>query len=413
MKEPLEKRTILKNPENQDEYEILGKLSEGGFGITYTAMESKAGGNGTFQTKVCIKELYPKDFEHLLKREDDLLVFNGLAKNEEKEELLKEWKVFEDQFLAEATTLFRLKERNNKLAVPKARAIFKRNDLSCYLVMDFVEGRSLYDCMKKKKKKKTVYSVEEAMRCLQAVVEVLKEMHCLRFIHEDIHPGNILIGNAGKGYLIDFGNVTESDDYGKTKTRPLSCTRSGLQIRRAEIPLGYHPVYAPYEFTGQMGPWGTFSDVASLAGILYVMLTNSEKTLGKYNRGYVKKIDPIRKYNRSVPREVDRVIIKALSRDYEARYQTVEEFWTDLQEAYFHKWRFIAKNIFPKTSNRVVQKRIKNDQTEFIEIRKATVQGDASTQLRLGNCYYNGQGVEQSDVLRKIGEHNHTVLFKR
>ncbi len=327
----LQRGTILVHPNGRYNYTINEILSDaGGFGLVYKATESFDDGMGAFQTEVCIKEFFPDLGRNILMRNGEALVISGGYK--------EEFQYYMELFKKEAYILNTLKSADANLNIPEVRAQFELNQTR-YIVMEYIEGINLSQLMERRD---TCFSIKEALEFLKPVYDTLKYLHQIGHIHADLNPNNIVLGKNGKTYLLDFGNVADLDKNGRTRSLPKtqrlpkSNTEWRIQQENAIVsspmPAGVQETYAPREFfyEKQFGRW---TDVYFLAAILYVMLIGrkGEDCLRK-GKLDINKLKAPKTVNCSIPKGIDKAIMKALSPDHENRYQTIEEFWDALQE---------------------------------------------------------------------------------
>jgi serine/threonine protein kinase len=165
--------------------------------------------------------------------------------------------VFEEQkekFKKEARRLRRLRSEH----IVKVHDLFEENG-TAYYEMDYIEGESLAERMKHTG---TPFTEAEVDQILVQVLGALKEVHQSEIWHLDLKPGNIMLDNNGKAYLIDFGASKQIRSNGNVTTSTALC---------------YTPGYAPNEQIGQMfdrlGPW---TDIYALGATLYNLLTNQK-----------------------------------------------------------------------------------------------------------------------------------------
>jgi len=238
-------------------YAIRRVLGQGGFGITYEAEQVLLG------KRVAIKEFF---LSGTCDRDDDGKKIFVLRSSRE---LFKSHK---KRFLNEARRLAHL---SNTHLVP-VHDLFEENG-TAYYVMDFVEGESLADILKRSGRpfdEKTVTSILKQM--LEALGSIHHQVPSL--CHLDIKPANIMVDGKGKAVLIDFG----ASKYVATADEERSSSSS----------FAYTPGYAPIEqlagIRENMGPW---TDFYALGATLYNLLTgkkpndpsviNSDRTPGK------------------------------------------------------------------------------------------------------------------------------------
>ena len=219
-------------------YRIEKVLGQGGFGITYLATQD------LLDRKVCIKEFFYK--EYCERDEATSHVSLGTQSNHEIVER------FLNKFLKEARTISQLEHPN----IIKIHDIFKENN-TAYYVMDYIEGESLSDMVKRK----GALPEKEAVAYVERMADALKYIHQRNINHLDIKPGNIMIRQGDyRVVLIDFGLSKQYDAQGgQTSTTPVGISHG----------------YAPMEQYKQGGV-STFSpetDIYALGATLYKLVT--------------------------------------------------------------------------------------------------------------------------------------------
>ena len=130
---------------------------------------------------------------------------------------------------------------------------------TAYYVMDYIDGESLAE---KLKKTGLPFTETEVRNILSQILEALKEVHQNEIWHLDLKPSNIMLDKQGNAYLIDFGASKQIRANGSVTTSTALC---------------YTPSYAPNEQIGQMyerfGPW---TDIYALGATIYNLLTNKK-----------------------------------------------------------------------------------------------------------------------------------------
>ena len=155
--------------------------------------------------------------------------------------------------------------------------LFKENG-TVYYTMDYIDGESLAERMKRTKKP---LSEKEVRDILEQVLDALGAVHRQGIYHLDLKPGNIMLDTQGKAYLIDFGASKQiSQDENDSHTSTMIC---------------HSPGYAPTEQVAQnMGQIGAWTDIYALGATLYNLLTNISPS--KINVGeppqYTKPVSP-------------------------------------------------------------------------------------------------------------------------
>ncbi|HWA71191.1 MAG TPA: serine/threonine-protein kinase [Polyangiaceae bacterium] len=196
-----------------------------------------------------------------------------------------------------------------------------------WMSMEWVEGESLHAVIAEAGKRRAI-PPEMAVRIIADVCAGLHAAHELRdsegvlrgVVHRDISPHNILIGATGIVKLVDFG-------VAKAVGRISEATRAG-QLKGK---FGY---MSPEQAAGKS--IDRRSDLFSLGIVLFELTTSRRlfrgesdvETLKLVTSGQVPRpssIDP--KY----PKELERIVLKALERDPRARYQTAADLERDLR----------------------------------------------------------------------------------
>ena len=221
-------------------YRIERVLGQGGFGNTYV------GYNTEFEETVAIKEFFMKGVTE--RDETTSVVSVSNADN------VQQFEEQREKFKKEARRLRKLKNEH----IVKVHDLFEENG-TAYYVMDYIDGESLAEKMKKTGQP---FTEAEVRSILSQILEALKEVHQNEIWHLDLKPGNIMVDKQGNAYLIDFGASKQIRANGSMTTSTALC---------------YTPGYAPNEQIGQMydrfGPW---TDIYALGATIYNLLTNKK-----------------------------------------------------------------------------------------------------------------------------------------
>lgn len=171
----------------QGQYEILGVLGVGGFGITYKARDN------LLQSFVAIKEYLPADFA--LRDADGSSVIPRSATYTEQ----FDWGL--NSFLEEARTLKRFREHH----IVRVESFLETNG-TAYMVMEFEEGDPLDAVIKQEKN----LSEAQLKQIFVPILKGLRAVHHEKFLHRDIKPGNIFLRKRGGPVLLDFGAARQA-----------------------------------------------------------------------------------------------------------------------------------------------------------------------------------------------------------
>ncbi len=163
---------------------------------------------------------------------------------------------------------------------------------------------------------------------------VLEEAHAAGIVHRDIKPENIMIRRNGHVKVLDFGlaKLTERRDQEETDTEAV--TRALVQTD-AGIVLGTSQYMSPEQARGK--PIDARTDIWSLGVVLYEMTSGRAPFLGETKTDIIiaiAKTDPapLARFAPNAPAELEWIIMKALRKDVDERYQTVKELESDLKK---------------------------------------------------------------------------------
>ena len=183
-----------------------------------------------------------------------------------------------------------------------------------YLVMEYLPSGAL------KERADDPLSVQQGLRILLPIAQALAYAHEHNIIHRDINPANILLTEKGLPMLSDFGIAKLIGNQAGT------LTGTGMTIGTPEY-------MAPEQWTGQSGPQ---SDIYSLGVVLYELVTGRKPYTADTPIGVMLKQarEPLplpTQFVPDLPKELENMILKALQRQPEDRYQSMNEFATDLE----------------------------------------------------------------------------------
>lgn len=201
---------------------------------------------------------------------------------------------------------------------PRIVSIFDwgSDDGTYYIVMEYVQGRSLREIIETE----GPLPQEQAVEIASDVCAALHFAHQHGIVHRDIKPANIAITPGRQTKVMDFGIARQSHDSGQT------VTQTGTVIGTAAY-------LSPEQAQGL--PVDARSDVYSAGVVLYEMLTGEVPFKGDtavavaYKHVKENPVPPSR-LNREVTPDLDAVVMKALAKGPQNRYQTADEMRADL-----------------------------------------------------------------------------------
>ena len=264
-------------------YEIRSKLGAGGMGVVYLAEDTQLG------RQVALK-LLPENL------------------TDDKERL--------GRFKQEARAASTLNHPN----ILTIHEIGQEGSLH-FIATEFIDGATLRQHMKDTRMK-----VYEVLDVLIQVAGALAAAHEAGIVHRDIKPENIMVRRDGYLKVLDFGlaKLTEPQTA-KSEASTLVQTDPGVVMGTAQY-------LSPEQARGL--EVDARSDIFSLGAVLYEMIASRTPFEGTTKSEVVAAIlerepQPLARFARDVPGELERIVTKALAKDREERYQTVKDLLVD------------------------------------------------------------------------------------
>ena len=260
-------------PQRIGKYEIQGVLGRGGMGVVYRAFDPAIHRQVAIKT-ITKSAMDPADAQYAVAR-----------------------------FRHEAQAVGRLTH-------PRIAAIFDygEDEQIAYIVMELVNGKSLYDHLQNK----ASFELGEIGEILRQLLDGLGYAHGQGVVHRDIKPSNILINDDGRIKISDFG-IAHLDSSSLTQV--------------GEI-MGSPGYMSPEQFTGDDPDART--DIYAVGVIAYELLTGRKPFLGS-NVDIMRQVISDRPanpsdYNAKVSAQLDWAVHKALAKKREERFQNCREF---------------------------------------------------------------------------------------
>ena len=274
---------------------ITGRvLGQGGFGITYLALDNQSG------ARVAIKEFMPESMAVRAAGTPQITVYTGQRQ--------ENFRYGMERFLDEAKVLAKFQDNTNIVGV---RSYFEENG-TAYFVMEYVEGISFKTYIQNEGGR---VPWEEAVRILTPVMDALGAVHKEGIIHRDVTPDNIFLTADGQVKLLDFGSA-----------------RYSLGDKSRSLDVVLKAGYAPKEQYTRRGKQGPYTDVYSLAACMYSAVTGY---LPPESLDRADEDDLVLPSTRGIkiPQAVEDVILHGLEVQPSDRYQTMGEFHSALSKA--------------------------------------------------------------------------------
>ncbi|MEU0095955.1 Stk1 family PASTA domain-containing Ser/Thr kinase [Kribbella sp. NPDC006257] len=185
-----------------------------------------------------------------------------------------------------------------------------------YIVMELVTGKTLRDLIREGRK----IMPERALEITSGVLEALDYSHRAGIVHRDIKPGNVMLTPQGQVKVMDFGIARAVADTSSTMTQTAAV-------------IGTAQYLSPEQARGETVD--ARSDLYSTGCLLYELLVGRPPFVGEspvsvaYQHVREEPLPPS-SFDPDIPPEVDAVVLKALTKNREHRYQSASEMRADI-----------------------------------------------------------------------------------
>jgi len=272
-------------------YRILSRIGAGGMGEVYLAQDTKLG------RKVALKIL-PEQYT----RESDRL----------------------RRFGQEARAASALNH-------PNIITIFEigQTGASHFIATEFIEGETLRDRMNA-----ADLSIPDSLEIAIQVGAALSASHAAGIVHRDIKPENIMLRPDGYVKVLDFGLAKLTERVLDENLLDHESETRAMVLTDPNIVMGTPHYMSPEQARGLV--LDSRADIFSLGVVLYEMITNRTPFDGATPSDIIalilqKDAPPLARFARDVPPELERIVMKALRKNREERYQTIKDLALDLK----------------------------------------------------------------------------------
>lgn len=241
---------------------------------------------------------------------------------------------FVDMFVREGSLAVKLEHENIVRTYELGR-----NEGRYFIAMEYIGGKDLTQVLRRCQEQGARIPVPHACFIAAKMAEGLHYAHTLAesdgrplaIVNRDVSPSNVRIGYDGEVKLLDFGIAQAMVKF-----------TSEIGVLK-----GKFSYMSPEQIRGM--PVDARTDVFSTGIILHEMLTTEKLFRGDTEFQLMERVRnaevvPPSKFNRRVPEELDRVVLKALARDVADRYQTAADLAADLYR-FLQPYRFEPKEL--------------------------------------------------------------------
>ncbi|MEZ4250686.1 MAG: serine/threonine-protein kinase [Polyangiales bacterium] len=242
---------------------------------------------------------------------------------------------FLERFRNEARAAARMHHPN----IVQVYDVGEEPEIGPYLVFEYVAGSTLKQILKNR----GPLSPPAVIRLAEEVADALEVAHEAGIIHRDIKPDNLLVTPSGQTKLADFGVA---------RVPNAALTREGQFLGT--------PCYAAPE-TLARGQYGPTSDLFSFAAVLYEAAggvrafpgTDALEVANKVIHDEPAMLREVALEPQRVPKQVEAVIMRGLSKDPNARYETPIELAAALHDAYMESGLVTLSDLARPPSRRI------------------------------------------------------------
>jgi len=283
-------------------YKVLEKLGEGGMGVVYRALDTR------LERTVAIKVL-PSD---------------AVSDEQAKRRFIREAKAASALNHPNITTVHEIDQDKGE----------------SFIVMEYIEGVTL-----REKAESGPLNIDEVLDIAIQAAGALSKAHENGIVHRDIKAENIMVTSDGYVKIMDFG---------------LAKLKGKTTLTEVDTRMGTIAYMSPEQAQGVETDHR--SDIFSFGVVLYEMLTGELPFKGEHELAIMysivnEEIKPITETVENVPQELERIVTKALEKERENRYQSMQDLLRDLESLKKDLERERILSISRKKEARVTKRR--------------------------------------------------------
>lgn len=213
------------------------------------------------------------------------------------------------------------------------------DDGRCYYTMKFLKGRTLTEVIaeyhqQRRQGEAGLGDLIELLQAFDQICDTMSYAHSRGILHRDLKGDNVVVGQYGEVVVIDWGLAKR---MGEIEQEESSDAMSSIDLRHADVLQTMHgeavgtPAFmSPEQAMGAVGDYDERTDVYGLAAILYEILAGMPPFVGKDVPAILMAVctvppNPPRLLNPMIPRDLEAICLKGLSKDRNDRQQTAAE----------------------------------------------------------------------------------------
>ena len=225
------------------------------------------------------------------------------------------------------------------------------DDGNYFLVMEFVDGRTLKSLIKKR----GALSLTEVIDIMLQLTSGIAHAHDSYLIHRDLKPQNVLMLEDGRAKITDFG---------------IAVALNSTELTQTNSVMGSVHYLPPEQANG--GGASVKSDIYSLGILMYELLIGKlpfkgENAVEIAIKHMKEPIPSVRSQNESIPQSIENIILKACAKNPKNRYDSVNEMHEDLKNALNEDQINQSRLVYRYSENELEETKVLPNVSDIVE----------------------------------------------